>query len=82
MVKHKLWIQVFVAVFNSVNSLLPPFYLVNETSGEGLSGCYESKTVKNPTYEKIEEPKMFLMYDNCWIFSSDSDGLGVKYRLR
>ena len=81
MKRNILSIQIFVTVV-SVNSRLPPYFLVKETSGEGLSGCYESKTIKNPSYEKIEDPKSFLMHDNCWIFSSDSNGLDVRYRLR
>ena len=63
---------------------LSNYLLVEETSGKGLSGCFESKTIKQyPNYEKIGEPKYFLLHDeNCWIFSSDANGFDVRFRLR
>ena len=74
-------LQLFCAIV-SVHSLVP-YYLVEETSDTGLSGCYESISDKKPNYEKTGAPNYFLQHDrDCWIFSSDSTGSDIRYRLR
>ena len=60
------------------------YFRVEETSGEELSGCYQRiKLQEYPIYQKIDEPKYFLMHDGkCWVFSSDENGSDIRFRLR
>ena len=60
------------------------YFDVKETSGLGLTGCYQRIRLKPlPKYVKFEEPIMFLIRDeDCWKFSSDANSTSVRFKLR
>ena len=60
------------------------YFDVKETSGLGLTGCYQRiRLMPQPQYEKLEEPIIFLIRDeDCWKFSSDANASNVISKLR
>ena len=75
-------LQILCAIV-SVQSKAAYFH-VKETSGLGLTGCYQRIKLKPlPKYEKSEEPILFLIRDeDCWKFSSDANASNVLFKLR
>ena len=79
-----LKVLIIFYTIGSAQSLAATYFRVEEKLGNKLTGCYQRLCLKPyPKYEKIDDPKYFLMHNGkCWIFSSDNNGSDVKYQLR